>query len=320
MRSNKSSRWMVILAGLSLLVALTTTATLAEERYEEKFTKTVALAKDGTVDISNITGSIEVKSWDKAEVKIDALKISRAGTLAEAKENAAEVEIVVEKMNETVKIKTEYPKQKFRGKSSLNVVVDYNLWVPSKASARINNVTGEIVVGEIGGKVNLNLVTGSASVKKVDKEVDCNVVTGSLKVHDVSGDAYLNVTTGDIDAERIKGIIKVKVVTGEIDLNGVSEARIVEGATVTGSIKYQGRVHPEGRYSFNTTSGDIKMVLPADSSFELKANTFSGDIETDFKLKISGKFGKRTVEGVVNKGGATVKLNTFSGDIILKKE
>lgn len=311
---------MAILAGLSLLVALTTTPTLAEERYEEKFTKTVALAMDGTVDISNITGSIEVRSWAKAEVKIDALKISRADTLAEAKEDAAKVEVVVKKMNETVHIKTEYPKQKFRGRSSMNIAVDYSVWIPSKASVKINNVTGKVVVEEIGGKVNLNLVTGSASVKKVGKGVDCNVVTGSLKVGDISGDVYLVVTTGDIDAEHIKGIIKGKVVTGEIDLIGVSEARIAEVATVTGSIKYQGKVHPEGRYSFNTTSGDIKMILPANSSFELKANTFSGDIETDFELKVSGKFGKRMVEGVVNKGGATIKLNTFSGDIILKKE
>lgn len=320
MRSNKTSRWMAILAGLSLLVALTTTQALAKEKHEEKFEKTVALAKDGKVDISNITGSIDVRGWDKAEVKIDAVKISRADTLAEAKENAALVEIVVEKINETVRIKTEYPKQKFRGRRSLNVSVVYRLWIPPKASAKVHNVTGEISVGEIGGKVGLNVVTGSASVRKVDKGIDCNVVTGSLNVQDIRGDAYLNVTTGSITADRIKGIIKGNVVTGKLDLSGVSEARIVEGSAVTGSIKYQGKVHPEGRYSFNSTSGDIKMILPADSSFELTANTFSGDIETDFELKISGKFGKRMVKGVVNKGGATIKLNTFSGDIILKKE
>ncbi len=62
------------------------------------------------------------------------------------------------------------------------------------------------------------------------------------------------------------------------------------------------------------------MTLPADSAFELEAKTFSGNIESDFEITVSGQISKRKISGVVNEGGAVVKLSTFSGDISLRKK
>jgi hypothetical protein len=61
------------------------------------------------------------------------------------------------------------------------------------------------------------------------------------------------------------------------------------------------------------------MFLPADSAFDFEAGTFSGSIESDFEIKMSGKISEKEMRGVVNGGGASVKLSSFSGDIKLKK-
>jgi len=61
------------------------------------------------------------------------------------------------------------------------------------------------------------------------------------------------------------------------------------------------------------------MILPSDSSFEFEAKTFSGKIESDFDITVSGKINKREIQGKVGGGGAEVKLSTFSGSIYLKK-
>ena len=45
------------------------------EKHEEKFEKTESLARDGKVEIRNVSGKVEVMTWDRNEVKIDALKV-----------------------------------------------------------------------------------------------------------------------------------------------------------------------------------------------------------------------------------------------------
>jgi len=321
MKLNKTARLVAILAGLFLLIGFYTAEGAAKKKFEEKFEKTVSLAKDGEVILENISGSIEVKSWDKGEVKIDALKISKASTLAVAKENVKKVKIIVEKEGKTLRITTEYPKKlNKKAKRSLNVSVTYHLLIPAKASAKINSISGSVDLEEIGGAVKVNVVSGKIELRKADKGADCETVSGSLKLQDIDGDAYMKTVSGSIMANRIRGSVKAEVVSGKIELREISEAKLVEGKTISGSVIYEGTINRDGRYSLQTHSGSIKMILPSDSGFDLEAKTFSGRIETDFDITVSGKISKRKIRGTVNKGGAVVKLSTFSGNISLKKK
>lgn len=339
MRSYKTTKWVAFLAVLFFLMGFYAAEATAGERYEEKFEKTVSLAKDGKVSLANITGSIDVKSWNRGEVKINALKISKASTLSEAKENANSVKIVVEKEGNTLWIKTEYPEErKIWRRKSLNVSVNYSLVIPAKASAKIDSVTGDVDLEEIGGAAKVEVVTGNANleknggavkvevvtggivVKKADKGVDCETVTGKIEVQNITGDAFLKTITGKVTASQIKGSIKVNVVTGRVELSEVSEASFVDVDIVTGSVMYDGKIYRDGRYTIKTHTGRIEMILPGDSGFDLEANTFSGRIESDFEIKISGKISNKRISGVVNKGGALVKLSTFSSNIYLKKK
>jgi hypothetical protein len=317
MKSKTAARLVAVLAGLFFLMGSYVTQATAKERYEEKFEKTVSLAKDGKVSLGNITGSIDVKSWNKAEVKIEATKISKASTLAEAKENANLVEIIVKKEGSSLRIKTEYPDEgRIWRRKSLNVSVNYSLMIPPEASAKINSVTGSVDFEDIGGAVKTEVVTGNIVVKKADKGVDCETVTGEIKLQNITGDVFMKTVT----ASQIKGSINAEVVTGRIELSEVSEASVVDANAVTGSVIYDGKINSEGRYTLNTHSGRIEMTLPADSGFDLEAETFSGAIESDFDIKVSGRISKKRISGVVNKGGPLVKLSTFSGDIYLEKK
>jgi len=321
MKLNKTAKLVAILAGLFLLIGFYTAEGAAKEKFEEKFEKTVSLAKDGEVILENISGSIEVKSWDKGEVKIDALKISKASTLAVAKENVKKVKIIVEKEGKTLRITTEYPKKlNKKAKRSLNVSVTYHLLIPAKASAKIDSISGSVDLEKIGGAVKVNVVSGKIELRKADKGADCETVSGSLKLQDIVGDAYMKTVSGSITANRIRGSVKAEVVSGKIELREISEAKLVEGKTVSGSVIYEGTINRDGRYTLQTHSGSVKMILPSDSGFDLEAKTFSGRIETDFDITISGKISKRKIQGTVNKGGAVIKLSTFSGNISLKKK
>jgi len=315
-------KWMAVLTGLLFLIGLNLVdgAIDAKEKYEEKFEKTVSLARDGEVNLTNVSGYIEVRTWDRNEVKIDALKISKASTVAKAKENAARVEIVVEKEGNILNIETEYPERKRGwGEDSINVSVNYNLTIPAKASAKITSVSGSIDLEKIGGAAKVKAVSGDVTISEAHKGVDLEAVSGDIHAQNVTGDAYLNAISGRINAEGIRGSIKASVVSGRIELSDVSEADNVHANSVSGSIVYEGKINRGGRYTLTGHSGSVEMIIPSDSAFEFEATTFSGRIQSDFEIKVSGLISKRKISGVVNNGGAVVKLTTFSGNVYLKK-
>ena len=322
MKMQKLAKGLMILAILFFVLGFYPSKSLAKEKYEEKFEKTVPLAKDGKVILSNVSGNIEVKSSKEDQVKIDALKVSQASTLAEAQENAKKVTIEVNKEDSVLRIETKYAKEEERERHRhLDVSVHYRLWIPEKASAKISSVSGDVDAEGIGGSLGINVVSGDVEIRKVDKGVDCNTVSGDLGVQDVSGDTYLKSVSGSIIVNQVRGSIDAETVSGDIELRQVSEAKSVRVKAVSGDVVYEGKIGPEGKYYLTAHSGDIEMLLPSDSGFEFEAETFSGDIESDFPLEVSGKIRarEREVRGTINKGGASIKVTTFSGDISLKK-
>ncbi len=315
-------KWMAVLTGLLFLIGLNLVDGAVDdtERYEEKFEKTVTLARDGEVNLGNISGHIEVKTWDRNEVKIDALKISKASTVAKAKENAAKVEILVEKEGNTLDIRAEYPENRKRWRrDSINVSINYNLTIPAKASAKISSVSGSVDLENIGGAAKVEAVSGDVTINNASKGVDLEAVSGSIDARNVTGDAYLNAISGRINVEGIRGSIKASVVSGTIELTDVSGADEVNASAVSGTIVYEGEISRDGRYTLNSHSGRVEMVIPSDSAFDFEATTFSGNIQSDFEIRVSGIISKRKISGVVNNGGAVVKLTTFSGNVYLKK-
>lgn len=312
----------VLWSGLALIVgvALVAVPALAREKYQEKFEKIEPLAKNGKVYLGNISGDIVIKTWKENQVKILALKVSEASTSERAKENAGEVTIEVTREGDTLRIETKYPKRRtpWGGRDSVNVSVDYELWVPETASAEVRSVSGDVNLAPIGGTARVRCVSGNVDVLGA-AGADVDLVSGDLKVENIAGDAYVKAVSGDIRMTGIKGSVGAESVSGDIELKGVSDAATVTGKTVSGDIIYTGVIKPGGRYELKTHSGTIRMTIPASSAFEFEADTFSGVIDSEFEIQVMGKISPREVRGTVNKGGATVRLKSFSGDIELKK-
>jgi DUF4097 and DUF4098 domain-containing protein YvlB len=321
MKKQVSSRWPVVLAAAALVAVLVAAPVLAEQKFEEKFEKTVPLSKTGTLYLTNISGQIEVLTWKDAQVKIEALKTSKADSLDKAKENAAKVTIEVTGEADRVSVETKYPKRigGFWGGDSINVSVDYKVWVPEQAAVEVKSVSGDVKIAPIGGKAKIDSVSGNVGISGA-AGAEVKLVSGDLRMENIAGDAFIKAVSGDIDVTRIKGSIEADAVSGDIVLKDVAEAQTVDIKTVSGNVTYSGDLKAGGRYELKTHSGDVRMTIPAGSGFDLEANTFSGDIETDFEITVSGKMSPRDVRGTVGKGGTTLVLKSFSGNVDLKKK
>lgn len=318
MNKKNAVRWAVI-AGIMLALLVAPAPAAAKEKIEQKFEKTEALARDGKVILSNVSGSVEIKSWAEAQVKIEALKVSQAASKELAAANAEKVQISVQKTGDILRIETQYPDHRSRGES-MNVSVHYKIWVPEKAAVKATVVSGTLVVDGIGGAFESNVTSGNVTLSRLSGGADCYVVSGNVKAADLTGDVSLRSVSGGITVERVKGSVETETTSGTIRMTDVSGARSVRGKVLSGNVTYEGTLEKDGKYSLEALSGGLEFTVPADSGFELEAETFSGGITSDFDVTVSGKISRRELRGVVGKGGVSVRLKTFSGSIRIKKK
>ena len=79
-----------------------------------------------------------------------------------------------------------------------------------------------------------------------------------------------------------------------------------------------------GRYEIESHSGDIRLSLPDQPGFELEAHTFNGRIRVDFSIRSEGPIrdhdrGPRSVRGTYGDGSSSLRVQTFSGDIVVTR-
>ncbi len=316
----KSAKIAVISAGLLLACGFYAGQAAEKVKFEAKFDKVESLDKDGKVIVTNLSGEVDVKSWDQAQVKINALKISRSGTLEKAKENIEKVTIDVTKTGNVLRIESKYPERGIRRGNDFSVSVNYEIWIPDKASAMIRCTSGNVSIENIGGPIEADVTSGNLVVVKAAHDVDGKCISGKIELLDVAGAVTLKGVSGNITAERIKGSFEAETTSGNIKVRDISEAKSVRIKILSGHIGYDGQILKDGRYDMEVMSGGIELRIPAASAFDLDAETFSGHIETDFAVTMSGKISKNDLRGSVNGGGASVHLKTFSGTVRLFKK
>ena len=122
---------------------------------------------------------------------------------------------------------------------------------------------------------------------------------------------------GEMSAEGLQADVRASSVNGSVR---VTTTGLAEASTVNGSVYAQmGRANWTDRLEFSTVNGSITLIFPPKLDTEVRANTVNGDIESDYPLTVSGKFGPRRVRGTIGAGGRTLSLSTVNGGIRLKK-
>lgn len=308
--------------GLRLLIGfllLAGSLAYAGEKFEERFSRTEPLAVDGKVFLSNVSGDIEIAVWKENKVKIEALKVSSARSSEKAKENAAKVAIEVRMEGDVLVIETKYPhKNGMWGDDSPNVEVNYKLFVPEKASVEVKSVSGDVHLGTLGGQAKVSSVSGDLEIKGA-ASLNGSLVSGDAMIEDIGGEVEIETVSGDLDIRRVKGSVRAESVSGDVTISESVKAMTIEAKSVSGDIEYHGLIYDGGRYEFKSHSGNVAIHIPADSSFDLEAKTFSGTIDSEFEIQVMGKISPRELRGTVGKGGASFRIATFSGDIELVK-
>ena len=116
----------------------------AREEQTEKFTKTVKLGNNGELDITNITGNIEIKRGGGGDATIDVVKVARARTIEEAKELLPLVKVEINERPNRAEVRTVYPsgEHTMNNRRNVNVQVHYTVTAPPGTRVSARSISG----------------------------------------------------------------------------------------------------------------------------------------------------------------------------------
>lgn len=145
-----------------------------------------------------------------------------------------------------------------------------------------------------------------------------NDVTVDFEVQVPAGVEFQGRTVnGEMSAEGLKADVRASTVNGSVR---VTTTGLAEASTVNGSVYVQmGRANWDSELEFSTVNGGITLIMPSKLDTEVRASTVNGEIDSDWPMMISGKFGPRRLRGTIGAGGRTLSLSTVNGEIRLRK-
>lgn len=154
-------------------------------------------------------------------------------------------------------------------------------------------------------KIPSNVAEGLKAVTSdsVSAEVTITGISASdkIEIDTVSGGANLkNIKTEKLDIDTVSGSIKAAGEFTELESDSVSGDVTVSSAT------------PLKKLDCDSTGGNIRLTIPKNSGFTLKADTVSGDISCGLPAVSESK--NRRVCG---DGSADFETDTVSGDLII---
>lgn len=199
---------------MSLGTLLGALAVCSAEEVREEFHQTYPLNKQGRVHLENVNGNVRIVTWDREEIKVDAIK------RAKKQVHLDEVKIEVEAKTDRIRIQTKHPESKTRSNKNNSTSVDYTLTVPRQSNLnRISTVNGGVEVDQVSGDVEASSVNGNVTATGLSGETELSTVNGSVKstfaalkkqvsLHSVNGSVTLALppdANADISADTVHG-------------------------------------------------------------------------------------------------------------------
>ena len=295
MESKMKLTLFVVAAALGLTTPLAVSA-----QGRTQIDTTVRIDRQGTVDLSLVSGTIRVTGWDRPDVKISAVADGDARLRFDA--NSSRVTLTVDH---------EHRRKGYNRSGDARYVVS----VPRGTRLSLEAVSGDITAAGSQGEIDASSVSGSVDVTGGVREVNAESVSGAVRVSQVNGNLRAESVSGGVRAESVSGNVEASTVSGGIRLLNI-QSRDVRSETVSGEIVYTGSIEGGGKYDFESHSGTLRLNIPRSAGANVSVETFSGDVNTDFSVvRQPGDRQRGSFEFTIGDGRARISAQTFSGGI-----
>lgn len=268
--------------------------------------ETLDAAADGTVSISNVTGSIEVSGWSQNRVEVK-------GRLDDNVE-----ELQFERDGDEILIKVKVPRSR-----SSNTDAYLVIRIPEDSNLEINTVSADIDVRGVRGQQDLEAVSGDIDTQAYAEDIQLETVSGDIEVEGSSERmrSLLSSVSGDIEVTELVGEIDIDTVNGDLSVTAGRFSR-VRAETVNGSILVHAGLDNGGRLDVETVNGSVDIDFGDDVSARFEIETFNGSIRNCFgpdPVRTSKYTPGRELKFTEGGGTGRVSIQTLNGGIRLCK-
>ena len=259
----------------------------------------------GRIEIDNLKGRVEVRAWDRPEVKI-------TGSLGKGVEK-----LLVEGDRGVLRVEVRYP-SRARNTEPTTLI----LQVPLRADLDIETVSANIDVhGVAPSELSLQSVSGDITANGAPRRASIETVSGDARLTFNSGDVEVDTVSGDLVLSgRLNGKVSVETVSGNLRVDSKGERlRKLSAATVSGDVAAMLALAADAAVQMESVSGDLVVAVPRDLSAEVSGESFSGDLRAPGAKIQREEFGPgSSFNARYGAGKGQIRLETFSGDAELR--
>ena len=268
---------------------------------QSRIDTTFTFSRTGVVDLTQVSGDVIVTAWDRGEARIRAY--AERGRIRSSL-SSSRLTLEIESVRGRV------------GDSRFEVSVPVGVRVLARSTS------GDVTVKGTKGPVDARSTSGDVTVTEATDRVVIESVSGDVHASQLTGEVRSESVSGTIEIRNASGEVRAETTSGDVSLLGVT-SRSVFATTVSGEVEYDGTIDANGRYEFHSHSGDIRLEIPESSGAQFTVETFSGSLDTEFKLTLqpgqrsTGR--PRRFEFTLGNGSARVTAESFSGDVVLAR-
>jgi hypothetical protein len=283
--------------------------------------KAIATTERPTISLCVTQGTVRVRGWQRKEVRAMVDGGSGLGFKVVRRDGNNDASWV---MLLGYDLKNNEARRKDQCLSGYNIELE----VPLNASVDIKSKDDDVNIESVA-KASVRNFRGDIVLRDITEKAEVSSLSGSILAEDSTGEFVLKSTTGSVTANRLKPLnvtdaLRVKSDGGgNITLQDISHTNI-DANSPSGDLIVFSPLVSGGNYSLATTSSNIKLFLPVNSSFQFVATMSQPKkFQSDLKLKITNQNApdrSKRISGTYGSGDATINLTTFNGSILLLKQ
>ena len=277
-------------------------------QYQENFHANFKVDANARLTLDNENGGVEIASWEKNEVEVNAVKFASSDSLLK------DVKIDASATPAMVSIRT-LRQRTMHGNSGAR----YTIRVPKHMTLdRIHSTNGSITVESMMAPVILESTNGALHFTRVEGKMEGRTTNGSIELSSCKGEARVDSSNGRIEGD-IEGAIDAKTSNGKIQLKISKATGPLRASTSNGGIDLT--LDAGHELKATTSNSNITLNLPASANGELRARTSHANVSSDFALASTSdsEHERRSMEGKIGSGGPLMELITSNGSVRVVK-
>jgi hypothetical protein len=210
-----------LLSNLFVLLTFSASIASAQEKQKKKyefakerdFSQTYTVTGNDKLKISNQFGTVDIKTWNKNEVKVD-VHIATSSNIKEANDDRFEnIDIKHSKEGNSIFFETKMENtgnKNYKGDQNNTIDIDYVVYMPSSIALNVKNKFGKTIVPDLNTEVKIDQQFGELVAGRLSQNADVEVKFSKA--------SFESLNNADLSIEFAKDPVVIKSATGKLDI------------------------------------------------------------------------------------------------------